>query len=91
MINKIKEIILNGWASIKAVLLLEWLNFKNWKNFTSIRAAYLIFAIIYIVSHVTKWKLILIVAPIYLISCAFFKWEPILSILHKVGFKKTNI
>ena len=91
MINKLKEIILNGWNTLKSVVLLEWLNFKNWKNFTSLRTAYLIFAIVYIVSHLIKWKLILIVAPIYLIACAFFKWEPILSILHKLGFKRTDI
>ena len=37
--NKIKELISNGWTTLKSLLKLEWINFKNWRSWTSLRAA----------------------------------------------------
>ena len=36
MINTIKDFILNGMMTLKSLLTLEWMNFKNWKEWTSL-------------------------------------------------------
>ena len=36
----------NGWTTLKGILTLEWLNFKNWKAWTGMRALYLVFALL---------------------------------------------
>ena len=37
MINTIKEFIFNGMMTLKSLLTFEWINFKNWKEWTSLR------------------------------------------------------
>ena len=39
----IKEFFVEGWSTLKGILKLEWLNFKNWRAWTALRALYLIF------------------------------------------------
>ena len=46
MLDLIKQFFVNGWTTLKGVLLLEWLNFKNWKAWTGLRALYLVFALL---------------------------------------------
>ena len=40
MIDTIKNFILEGWSTLKGILKLEWINFKNWKGWTALRALY---------------------------------------------------
>jgi len=91
--EKIKSILLNGWGTLKGALLLEWLDFKNWKNFTSLRMLYLLLGALMIWGNLTssddstlQWVL-----PLWLLASAFFKWCPILSILKLFGFKETEL
>ena len=35
MINTIKEFIFNGLVTLKSLITFEWINFKNWKEWTS--------------------------------------------------------
>lgn len=79
-----KDFFTNGWTTLKSLLKLEWANFKNWKAWTSLRALYLIFAVVSLVC--TCWW-----SFIYFLVCAFFKVEPILWACAKLGFSKTDI
>ena len=40
MINTIKEFIFNGLVTLKSLITFEWINFKNWKEWTSLRMLY---------------------------------------------------
>ena len=42
----IKEFFTEGWSTLKGILKLEWANFKNWKAWTSLRALYIVFAVL---------------------------------------------
>jgi len=84
MLETIKNFVKNGWSTLKGLLKLEWLNFKNWKGWTSLRGLYLVFAACSIVY--TCWYCFL-----YFGVCAFFRVEPILWGLNKLGFSKTEI
>jgi uncharacterized membrane protein HdeD (DUF308 family) len=91
--EKIKSILLNGWGTLKGILLLEWTDFKNWKNFTSLRVLYLLLGILLIWGNLTsmddntlQWLL-----PVWLLASAFFKWCPILAILNRLGFKDVEL
>jgi hypothetical protein len=82
--SKIKELVSNGWTTLKGLLKLEWINFKNWRAWTSLRALYLLCAILSIVY--TCWY-----GFAYFFICAFFKTEPVLWLLNKLGFSETEI
>ena len=91
--NKIKEIISNGWTTLKGLLKLEWLNFKNWKEWTALRALYLLCALeialgtifgFYNVPLLWYWVG-------YFAVCVFFKTEPVLWVLNKLGFSRIEI
>ena len=91
MINMIKNFIMNGWATLKSLLKLEWLNFKNWKEWSSLRMLYLMITA-YMVSGMMfgffdgeMWCMM------YFAVCCFFKVEPMMWILDKLGFGKTEI
>ena len=84
MIETIKNFFLEGWTTLKGTLKLEWLNFKNWKAWTSLRALYLLFTILCLVY--TCWY-----GFIYFAVCAFFRVEPLLWGLNKLGLSKTEI
>ena len=84
MSKTIKNFIKNGVSTVKGLLNLEWLNFKNWKEWTSLRALYLAFAVVCIL-HTCLY------GSIYFAACAFFRVEPILWGLNKLGFSKTEI
>tara|TARA_R100000084_G_C4559318_1_gene103804 strand:+ start:185 stop:436 length:252 start_codon:yes stop_codon:yes gene_type:complete len=80
----IKEFFTEGWSTLKGILKLEWANFKNWKAWTSLRALYIVFAVLSLVY--TCWY-----GVVYFLACAFFKTEPLLKLLNKLGFSKTKI
>ena len=82
--NKVKELVNNGWTTLKGLLKLEWINFKNWRGWTSLRALYVLCAILSIVY--TCWY-----GFTYFFICAFFKTEPVLWLLNKLGFSETEI
>ena len=93
MIDTIKNFISNGWTTLKGLLKGEWLNFKNWKGWTALRALYLLFALDIVLGSIfgfycdpSLWYWV-----IYFVVCAFFKVEPILWALNKVGLSKTEI
>jgi len=91
MIDLIKQFFTNGWITLKGILLLEWLNFKNWKAWTGLRALYLLFALLLIVGTTFDFKLFHIILPTYFVVCAFFKTEPLLKVLNKLGFTPTEL
>tara|TARA_R110002051_G_scaffold27287_1_gene65723 strand:- start:559 stop:825 length:267 start_codon:yes stop_codon:yes gene_type:complete len=87
----IKDFILNGLTTIKGLLKLEWMNFKNWKGWTSLRMAYFM-AVIYMALDMifgfcgsNMWCMI------YFAVCCFFKTEPLMWMFNKLGFTKTKI
>ena len=84
MIETIKTFFLEGWTTLKGTLKLEWLNIKNSKACTSLRALYLFFAILCLVY--TCWH-----GLIFFLVCAFFRVEPLLWGLNKLGLSKTKI
>jgi len=91
MLELIKQFFVNGWTTLKGILLLEWLNFKNWKAWTGLRALYLLFAILLVVGVTFNFKFFHLVLPTYFVSCAFFKTEPLLKLLNRVGFTPTEL
>ena len=93
MLETIKNFITNGWTTLKGLLKLEWLNFKNWKGWTALRALYLLFALDFTLGTIFGCYSdpILWYWVIYFVVCVFFKVEPVLWALNKLGFSKTEI
>ena len=91
MINTIKDFILNGLMTAKALLTLEWLNFKNWKNWTSLRMLYFMITIYMLSGMIFGFFNGNIWCMIYFTVCCFFKAEPIMWAVNKLGFSKTKI
>tara|TARA_R110002110_G_scaffold253433_2_gene469299 strand:+ start:48 stop:302 length:255 start_codon:yes stop_codon:yes gene_type:complete len=84
MLDTIKNLVSEGWKTVKGTLKLEWINFKNWKGWTALRALYLLFAVTSLAY--TCWY-----GFIYFLVCAFFRVEPLLWGLNKLGLSKTEI
>ena len=93
MIDTIKKFVSEGWKTLKGTLKLEWLNFKNWKGWTSLRALYLLCALEITLGTVFGFynEPLLWWWVVYFTVCAFFKVEPVLWGLNKLGFSKTEI
>ena len=91
MINTIKEFIFNGMMTLKSLLTLEWMNFKNWKEWSSLRMLYLMITVYMIFGMIFGFFNGEIWCMMYFAVCCFFKVEPIMWILDKLGFGKTEI
>ena len=91
MLDSIKQFFNDGVATLKGILTLKWLNFKNWKSWTGLRALYLLFAILLGVSLTTDFNFFHWAVPTYFVVCAFFKTEPILKVLNRLGFTPTEL
>ena len=91
MINTVKEFILNGLMTLKSLLKLEWMNFKNWKAWTSLRMLYFIITMYMIFGMIFGFFGGEIWCAIYFAICCFFKTEPVMWLLSKLGFSKTKI
>jgi len=91
LINLIKEFFVSGWTTLKGILTLKWLNFKNWKSWTGLRALYLLFALLLGLGLVFNFNFFNWALPTYFIVCAFFKTEPLLKLLNRFGFTPTEL
>ena len=91
MINTIKEFILNGLMTLRSLLKLEWMNFKNWKAWTSLRMLYFIITMYMVLGMIFGFFGGEIWCAIYFAICCFFKTEPVMWLLSKLGFSKTKI
>ena len=91
MINTIKEFIFNGMVTLKSLLTFEWINFKNWKEWTSLRMLYFVITIYMILGMIFGIFGGEIWCEMYFAICCFFKTEPIMWLLSKLGFSKTKI
>ena len=91
MLNSIKQFFNDGVTTLKGILTLKWLNFKNWKSWTGLRALYLLFAVVLGVSLTTNFNFFHWALPTYFIACAFFKTEPLLKVLNRLGFTPTEL
>ena len=91
MLDMIKNFIMNGWATLKSLLKLEWLNFKNWKEWSSLRMLYLMITIYMVSGMMFGFFDGEIWCMMYFAICCFFKVEPMMWMLDKLGFSKTEI
>ena len=91
MLDSIKQFFNDGITTLKGILTLKWLNFKNWKSWTGLRALYLLFAVVLGVSLTTNFNFFHWALPTYFIACAFFKTEPLLKVLNRLGFSPTEL
>ena len=91
MINTIKEFIFNGMVTLKSLLTLEWTNFKNWKEWTSLRMMYFVIAMYMTLGMFFGFFGGEIWCMMYFAICCFFKVEPMMWLLSKMGFSKTKI
>jgi hypothetical protein len=91
MLDLIKQFFVNGWTTLKGILFLEWLNFKNWKAWTGLRALYLLFALLLTLGVVFNHNFFNWALPAYFVVCAFFKTEPLLKVLNRFGFTPTEL
>ena len=91
MINTIKEFIFNGMVTLKSLLTLEWINFKNWKEWTSLRMMYFVITMYMIMGMIFGFFGGEIWCMMYFAICCFFKVEPMMWLLSKMGFSKTKI
>ena len=91
MINTIKEFIFNGMMTLKSLLTLEWMNFKNWKEWTSLRMMYFVITIYMMMGMFFGFFGGEIWCMMYFAICCFFKVEPMMWLLSKMGFSKTKI
>ena len=91
MINTIKEFIFNGMVTLKSLLTLEWINFKNWKEWTSLRMMYFVITMYMMLGMFFGFFGGEIWCAMYFAICCFFKTEPIMWLLSKMGFSKTKI
>ena len=91
MINMIKNFILNGVNTIKGLLKLEWINFKNWKGWTSLRMVYFLLVIYMVCGMIFNFFGGNLWCTLYFAICCFFKVEPVMWLLNLIGFTKTEI
>ena len=91
MINTIKEFIFNGMVTLKSLLTLEWINFKNWKEWTSLRMMYFVITMYMMLGMFFGFFGGEIWCMAYFAICCFFKVEPMMWFLGKMGFSKTKI
>ena len=91
MINTIKEFIFNGLMTLKSLLTFEWMNFKNWKEWTSLRMMYFIISMYMMLGMFFGFFGGEIWCVMYFAVCCFFKVEPMMWLLSKMGFSKTKI
>ena len=91
MINTIKEFIFNGLMTLKSLLTFEWINFKNWKEWTSLRMLYFMITMYMVMGMIFGVFGGEIWCAMYFAICCFFKTEPIMWLLSKMGFSKTKI
>ena len=91
MIDTIKDFILNGMMTLKSLLTFEWINFKNWKAWTSLRMLYFMITVYMILGMIFGFFGGEIWCAMYFAICCFFKTEPIMWVLSKLGFSKTKI
>tara|TARA_R110000824_G_scaffold68443_1_gene177011 strand:+ start:58 stop:339 length:282 start_codon:yes stop_codon:yes gene_type:complete len=93
MLETIGNLVTNGISTLKGLLKLEWLNFKNWKGWTSLRALYLLCALEFTLGTIFGFynEPLLWWWVTYFTVCAFFRVEPVLWVLNKLGFSKTEI
>jgi len=91
MLDSIKQFFIDGLTTLKGILTLKWLNFKNWKSWTGLRALYLLFAVVLGISLTTNFNFFHWALPTYFIACAFFKTEPLLKLLNRIGFTPTEL
>ena len=91
MINTIKEFIFNGMVTLKSLLTLEWMNFKNWKEWTSLRMMYFVITMYMMMGMFFGFFGGEIWCMMYFAICCFFKVEPMMWLLSKMGFSKTKI
>ena len=91
MINTIKDFISNGIMTLKSLLTFEWINFKNWKAWTSLRMLYFMITVYMILGMIFGFFGGEIWCAMYFAICCFFKTEPMMWLLSKMGFSKTKI
>ena len=91
MIDTIKDFISNGIMTLKSLLTLEWMNFKNWKEWTSLRMLYFMITVYMILGMIFGFFGGEIWCAMYFAICCFFKTEPVMWLLSKMGFSKTKI
>ena len=91
MLDSIKQFFTDGLTTLKGILTLKWLNFKNWKAWTGLSALYLLFAVVLGVSLTTNFNFFHWALPTYFVACAFFKTEPLLKVLNRLGFTPTEL
>ena len=91
MLDSIKQFFNDGITTLKGILTLKWLNFKNWKSWTGLRALYLLFAVVLGISLTTNFNFFHWALPTYFVACAFFKTEPLLKLLNRIGFTPTEL
>ena len=91
MINTIKEFIFNGLMTLKSLLTFEWINFKNWKEWTSLRMLYFMITMYMVMGMIFRFFGGEIWCAMYFAICCFFKTEPMMWLLSKMGFSKTKI
>ena len=91
MINTIKEFIFNGLVTLKSLITFEWINFKNWKEWTSLRMMYFVITMYMMMGMFFGFFGGEIWCMMYFAICCFFKVEPMMWLLSKMGFSKTKI
>ena len=91
MLDSIKQFFIDGLTTLKGILTLKWSNFKNWKSWTGLRALYLLFAVVLGISLTTNFNFFHWALPTYFVACAFFKTEPLLKLLNRIGFTPTEL
>ena len=91
MIDTIKNFISNGIMTLRSLLTFEWINFKNWKAWTSLRMLYFMITVYMILGMIFGFFGGEIWCAMYFAICCFFKTEPIMWVLSKLGFSKTKI
>ena len=91
MIDTIKNFISNGIMTLRSLLTFEWINFKNWKAWTSLRMLYFMITVYMILGMIFGFFGGEIWCAMYFAIWCFFKTEPMMWLLNKIGFSKTKI
>ena len=91
MIDTIKNFISNGIMTLRSLLTFEWINFKNWKEWTSLRMLYFMITMYMVMGMIFGFFGGEIWCAMYFAICCFFKTEPMMWLLSKMGFSKTKI
>ena len=88
--QRIKLLMQRITSAVRMWAQLTWTNFLKWQDWTSVRAIYVIYALVLFVALLFNIKSIYWILPTYLIVINFIGYDPLMRLLNWIGFTNTE-